>query len=137
GIHIDLDKLRELLGVPVIPTVAVTGQGIKELVEDIPKAISPDSPARSRDERWTTIGSIIDQVQRVTHRHHTWRERLSDASVKPLTGGIMALAVLGGAFMIIRLIGESLIGYVLEPLFAIIIAHKYIAVNYTMGCLGA
>ena len=117
GIHIDLDKLRELLGVPVIPTVAVTGQGIKELVEDIPKAISPDSPARSRDERWTTIGSIIDQVQRVTHRHHTWRERLSDASVKPLTGGIMALAVLGGAFMIIRLIGESLIGYVLEPLF--------------------
>ncbi|GAI13294.1 unnamed protein product, partial [marine sediment metagenome] len=26
GIHIDLDKLRELLGVPVIPTVAVTGQ---------------------------------------------------------------------------------------------------------------
>ena len=117
GIHIDLDKLRELLGVPVIPTVAVTGQGIKELVEDIPKAISPDSPARSRDERWAAIGSIIDQVQRVTHRHHTWRERLGDASVKPLTGGIMALAVLGGAFMIIRLIGESLIGYVLEPLF--------------------
>ena len=29
GIHIDSDKLRELLGVPVIPTVAVTGQGIK------------------------------------------------------------------------------------------------------------
>ncbi|GAH51594.1 unnamed protein product, partial [marine sediment metagenome] len=28
GIHIDLDKLRELLGVPVIPTVAITGQGI-------------------------------------------------------------------------------------------------------------
>ncbi|MBA7468369.1 Fe(2+) transporter FeoB [subsurface metagenome] len=117
GIHIDLDKLKELLGVPVIPTVAVTGQGIKELVEDIPKAISPDSPARSRDERWTTIGSIIDQVQRVAHRHHTWRERLEDASVKPLTGGIIALAVLASAFMVIRFIGESLIGYVLEPLF--------------------
>ena len=28
GIHIDLDKLREMLGVPIIPTVAVTGEGI-------------------------------------------------------------------------------------------------------------
>ncbi len=136
GIHIDLDKLRELLGVPVIPTVAVTGQGIKELVEDIPKAISPDSPARSRDERWTTIGSIIDQVQRVTHRHHTWRERLSDASVKPLTGGIMALAVLGGAFMIIRLIGESLIGYVLEPLFDNLWAPVILRLSNLLGGSG-
>jgi len=117
GIHIDLDKLRELLGVPVIPTVAVTGQGIKELVESIPNATLPDTLVRSRDERWTTIGSIIDQVQRVTHRHHTWQERLGDASVKPLTGGIIALAALASAFMVIRLIGESLIGYVLEPLF--------------------
>jgi len=32
GIHIDLNKLHELLGVPLVPTVAVTGQGIKELV---------------------------------------------------------------------------------------------------------
>ncbi|MFC1897817.1 FeoB small GTPase domain-containing protein [Chloroflexota bacterium] len=117
GIHIDLDKLTELLGVPVIPTVALTGQGIKELVESIPKAVSPDSPACSRDERWTTIGSIVDQVQRVTHRHHTWLEHLEDASVRPLTGSIIALAVLAGAFMLIRLIGESLIGYVLDPLF--------------------
>jgi len=117
GIHIDLDKLREVLGVPVIPTVAVTGQGIKELVENIPKATSPDTPVRSRDERWMAIGGIIDQIQRITHRHHTWRERLGDASVKPLTGGIIALAVLASAFMVIRFIGESLIGYVLEPLF--------------------
>ncbi|MBA7662065.1 Fe(2+) transporter FeoB [subsurface metagenome] len=117
GIHIDLDMLRELLGVPVIPTVAVTGQGIKELVENIPKATSPDTPVRSRDECWTTIGSIINEVQRVTHRHHTWLERLGDASVKPLTGSIIALAALASAFMVIRFIGESLIGYVLEPLF--------------------
>jgi ferrous iron transport protein B len=117
GINIDLDKLRRLLGVPVIPTVALTGQGIKELVESIPKATSPDTPAHSRDERWATIGSIIDQVQHVTHRHHTWFERLEDASVKPLTGSIIALAVLAGAFLVVRFIGESLIGYVLDPLF--------------------
>jgi ferrous iron transport protein B len=117
GIDIDLDKLRGLLRVPVIPTVAVTGQGIKELVENIPKATSPVVPARSRDDRWVAIGGIVDQVQRVTHRHHTWLERLGDASVKPLTGGIIALAVLAGAFFIIRLIGESLITYALDPFF--------------------
>ena len=136
GIHIDLDKLRELLGVPVIPTVAVTGQGIKELVENIPRAISPDSPVRSRDERWAAIGSIIDQIQRVTHRHHSWFERLEDASVKPLTGGIMALAALGGAFMLVRLIGESLINYALDPLFNNLWAPVLLRLSNLMGGSG-
>jgi ferrous iron transport protein B len=118
GIDIDLDKLSELLGVPVIPTVAVTGEGIKELVENIPKATSPGTRARTRDERWATVGSIIEQVQHIEHRHHTWLERLQDASVKPLTGGMIGVAVLICAFLVIRFIGESLIDYVLDPLFS-------------------
>jgi len=136
GIHIDLDKLRESLGVPVIPTVAVTGQGVKELVESIPRAASPDTPASTRDERWATIGSIIDQVQRITHRHHTWRERLADASVQPLAGGIIALAVLVSAFLIIRLIGESLISYVLEPLFENLWAPVMLGLSNLLGDTG-
>ncbi len=60
GIIINLEKIRELLRVPVIPTVAVTGEGIKELVENIPRAISPNNPASSRDERWSAIGNIIN-----------------------------------------------------------------------------
>ena len=117
GIDIDLDRLREFLGVPVVPTVAVTGEGIKELVENISEASSPDTPVRSRDERWATVGNIIDQVQHIDHRHHTWLERLQDASVKPLTGGIIAVAVLISAFLVIRIIGEGLIQYVLDPFF--------------------
>jgi len=117
GIHIDLKRLEELLGVPVIPTVAITGQGIKELVENIPGATSPKLPPSEHDERWLAIGSIIDQVQQVTHRHHTWLERLEDASVKPLTGSFIALAVLVGAFLVVRFIGEGLIGYVFDPIF--------------------
>jgi ferrous iron transport protein B len=117
GINIDLERLRVLLGIPVIPTIATTGEGVKELVDRIPEAASPKTPARTRDERWVAVGSIIDQVQRVTHRHHTWVERLADASVKPISGGIIALAVLAAAFFVIRFIGESLIGYVFEPLF--------------------
>jgi len=136
GIDIDLEKLRELLEVPVIPTVAVTGEGIKELVDNIPRAISPDTSARSHDERWATIGSIIDQVQRITHRHHTWLERLGDASVKPLTGGLIALAVLASAFLMIRFIGESLIGYLLNPLFNNLWAPVILRLSDLLGNAG-
>jgi len=117
GIDIDLDKLRQLLGVPVIPTVAVTGQGVKELAENIPRATSPQHPPATRDQRWATIGKIIEQVQQIRHRHHTWRERLADASVKPVSGGFIALAILAASFFVVRFIGEGLINYVLNPLF--------------------
>ncbi|MFC1981961.1 FeoB small GTPase domain-containing protein [Chloroflexota bacterium] len=117
GIHIDLDKLRELLGVPVTPTVAITGQGIKEMAESIPGAASPDIPVHSRDEHWVTVGNLVGQVQQITHRHHTWHERLGDASVRPVAGVFIALAVLASAFLVIRFIGESLINYLLDPFF--------------------
>jgi ferrous iron transport protein B len=136
GINVDLERLRESLGVPVIPTIAITGEGIKELVENIPKATSPGTSARSRDQRWAAIGGIIDQVQRVDHRHHTWLERLQDASVKPLTGGIIAVAVLVSAFLVIRFIGESLIGYVLDPLFNHLWAPVILSLSDLMGGSG-
>jgi len=118
GIEIDVAELEELLGVPVVPTVALTGQGIKELVARIPEATSPKSPGHTRDERWVAIGRIASQVQTLTHRHHTWRERLADASIKPSTGLPLAAVVVGVSFYVIRFIGEGLIGYVMEPLFA-------------------
>jgi ferrous iron transport protein B len=133
GIDIDLDKLRELLGVPVIPTVAVTGEGIKDLVENIPKAASPGTRIRTRDDRWATVGSIIEQVQHIEHRHHTWLERLQDASVKPLTGGMIALGVLICAFLVIRFIGESLIDYLLDPLFNNLWAPVVMALSNLLG----
>jgi len=117
GITINLEKLREVLGIPIIPTSGLTGQGIKELVTSISGAVSPPSPIRTRDERWSTVGSIIDQVQQISHRHHRWFERLEDASVKPKTGIMMAIAILVGSFIVIRFIGEFLITYLLDPIF--------------------
>jgi ferrous iron transport protein B len=136
GIHIELNKLRELLGVPIIPTVAVTGQGIKELVESIPQATSPDMPARTDDERWATIGNITSQVQHITHRHHTWLERLADASARPLSGAIIALVVLVSVFFIIRLIGEGLITYALDPLFDNLWAPVILKLSHLLGGTG-
>jgi len=42
---------------------------------------------------------------------------LQDASVGPRTGIFIALAVLAGAFIVVRFIGEGLISYVFDPLF--------------------
>jgi len=133
GISIDLERLQELLQVPVVPTVAVTGEGIKQLVDSLPDAVSADVSPRSHDERWSTVGGIVEQVQRITHHHHTWRERLSDASVQPLTGGLIALVVLAGAFTAVRFIGESLIGYVLEPLFENLWAPVVVRLSEVLG----
>lgn len=41
-IDIDLDRLRDLLGVPIVPTVAISGEGIKELADKIKKAKPAD-----------------------------------------------------------------------------------------------
>jgi ferrous iron transport protein B len=117
GITIDPARLEALLGVPVVPTVAVTGEGIKEVVDRLLEAASPSTPERTRDQRWAAVGAIVAEVQTIAHRHHTRLERLQDASIKPLTGIPIAFLVLGASFYIVRLIGESLISYVAEPLF--------------------
>ncbi len=117
GVSINLEKLREILGIPVIPTSGLTGQGIKDLVTDIPNAVSPSCSTRDRNECWAFVGHIVDQVQQISHRHHRWFERLEDASVKPRTGIVIAAAVLVSSFMVIRFIGESLISYLFDPIF--------------------
>jgi ferrous iron transport protein B len=40
GVKIDIEKLESLLGVPVIPTVAVSGEGLKNLIDTLPRAVN-------------------------------------------------------------------------------------------------
>lgn len=116
GISIDVEKLQEMLGVPVVPTVAVTGEGIKKLVDRLKEARKGAYEYEDK-ERWHEVGKVIEETQRVGHRHHTFLERLADASITPLTGIPIALIVIFATFKIIRFIGEGLIGYLFEPLF--------------------
>jgi len=117
GISIDATRLEQLLGVPVVPTVAVTGEGIKELLDRIPQAVAPKRPKRTPDERWAAVGSIISEVQTITHHHHTRLEHLQDASVKPMTGLPIAALVLALSFMLVWGLGEFLVGFIMEPIF--------------------
>jgi ferrous iron transport protein B len=119
GINVDVAKLEQLLGVPVVPTVGVTGQGIKELVRRLPEAKVPENARTyaSSDERWARVGDIVSQVQSLSHRHHTWYENLEDATSHPVGGVVIALLVLFGTFWFVRFVGEGIINYVANPLF--------------------
>lgn len=117
GVHIDTAALERLLGVPVISTCAVTGMGIKLLVERFKEARMKAPGSLTNEERWREIGRIITEVQKLTHRHHTLREALEDASIRPLTGLLMSGAVIYGCFKFVRFFGELLISKVFDPFF--------------------
>ena len=118
GIEIDKKALEEHLDLPVASTIALTGEGIKELVERLHEARTPaDLKALSEEERWIEIGRITREVQKVSHRHPGLADRLSEATIKPFTGTLIALMVIFSTFWMVRLIGEGLIAHLFEPLF--------------------
>ncbi|MCL0065675.1 ferrous iron transporter B [Dehalococcoidia bacterium] len=131
GVTIDVKKLEKRLGVPVVPTVSVTGEGIKELILRIPDAAS-QAHQRTEDERWTEIGNIVGQVQTLTHRHHTFLERIEDATIVPSTGIPTAILVALMSFGAVVGIGMGLRTFVLLPFFENLIfppiRHAVIAV---------
>jgi ferrous iron transport protein B len=53
GITVDAAKLSELLGVPVVPTVAAHGRGVKELLEAAFRCL--DEPCRGGPPRWSAV----------------------------------------------------------------------------------
>lgn len=135
GISIDDRKLEKILGIPVVPTCAITGEGIKTLYSRLSEATA--KPYKyEEEERWHEVGKLIEQVQRIGHRHHTFLERLGDASIRPVSGIPIAIIIAYVTFKIIRFIGEGLIGYVFEPLFENYWAPLIMKVSAALGAGG-
>ncbi|MBU0762041.1 MAG: ferrous iron transporter B [Candidatus Altiarchaeota archaeon] len=116
GIDVDVEKLEKIIGVPVVSTVAVTGEGVKELVEKLHSAKS-NKKNRSEDERFRQAGHIVGKVQKITEKKHTFMEHLEDASIQPLTGFPIAAALLFVMSLILLKSGELFIAYILDPFF--------------------
>ncbi|MCI5150001.1 MAG: ferrous iron transport protein B, partial [Candidatus Electrothrix sp. MAN1_4] len=60
GIHIDTEKLSELIRVPVIPLVARSGQGVEKLLETVQTVSRAGAPLRTQ----LRYGADIDQALR-------------------------------------------------------------------------
>ncbi len=119
GIEIDVAALEKELGVPVVPTVAVSGQGIRDLVQSLERARAPAAiHFDSADQRWARIGEIAARTQKVMHRHPSLFDRLEDISLKPMTGIPLALLVLYLCFSLVVETGEMVIFYITDPIFS-------------------
>jgi ferrous iron transport protein B len=85
GVALDPSALENLLGVPVVTTSALSGEGINNLVMELSRARESNAEFPLADQ-WKNIGVIVDRVQKLTHRHHTLRERVSDFTIHPMEG---------------------------------------------------
>ncbi len=69
GIRVDPERLSELLGVPVVPTVAVKNMGLKELMEEVLKVAEAEGqdhrPIRYGPEVEKRIGELTGAVETV------------------------------------------------------------------------
>jgi ferrous iron transport protein B len=118
GILIDVEALEGELGVPVVPTIALSGWGIQELVGQLSRARAPGPlKFKSSDQRWARVGEIAERTQKVLHRHPSLLERLEDLSIRPLTGIPLAVLVLYISLRSVIEIGELIISNVSDPLF--------------------
>ncbi len=125
GIDIDVARLREYLRVPVIPTCALSGDGIADLVQAVAEARRkqedgggfPSIRPHAFQEKWEDLGRILPAVQSLRHRRHTFLERLQDVSVHPVYGLAFAAALMAVLFLLIRFSAEGLINWVMDPMF--------------------
>lgn len=116
GISIDCEKIQALLGVPCCPTSAITGKGIKPLTDKISEAAVSNYQSDDKN-RWNEVGKIIDQVQQLEKRKRSALEKLKEATIRPLTGFPLLIAVLLTSFTIIKYLGGVLKKMVFKPLF--------------------
>lgn len=119
GITIDVKELEKLLGIPVITVSALRSEGISELLAAITRAKTSNLSFDS-DDNWNYIGSIVGKVQKLSHRHHTFIESISDLTLHPVWGIIIAFLVLILTLIIVRFLGEGLINKVFEPVYSFI-----------------
>jgi ferrous iron transport protein B len=118
GITIDSKLLEKELGVPVIPTVALSGEGMTTLIARFQEAKSLLVVSTTEDEKWIRVGQITRDVQTITHRHHQIMDRITEASIKPITGIPLAIGIILLSFLCVRFIGEGMVIYVLDPIFS-------------------
>ena len=121
GIHINVKKLSKMLKIPVIATIATTGEGFKELAKAAAAITQRDNEDSidvplTDEGKWQLIGRIVKEVQEVKHKHPSVWEHLQAFATAPATGLPLALVVLVVSFFLVRFVGESMIDFV-DPLY--------------------
>lgn len=124
GISINVENLSKQLQARVIPIVATTGEGFDALNREIMnflkdrKALLPSfTPPAEDGEKWKKIGQIAEASQSIEHKHPGFLEKMEIITATPQTAIPFAIIVIVLSFALVRILGESLINHVMDPLF--------------------
>ena len=130
GGHIDVRKLGELLGIPVVPTIAIARTGIHLLEKSLgevavptrlvarlktqgPPAATDSLPCQEEDyqqniERLARVNEIVAQIYtRVRPRRPTFAQRLGWWATQPLRGTLLLALVLYFTFWFVGMLGAG------------------------------
>ncbi len=117
GGRIDFHKLSEILGVPVIPTIAIAGTGVHLLQQSIGKARVPSLPSDVPERRLyptpieaqlARANAILAQVYTTARpRHATFAQKLGWWATHPVKGLAIAALVLAFTFWFVGLFGAG------------------------------
>ena len=117
GIEIDKKILSKMLGVPVVITNGLSGDGLKKLSVLIDKIaqgkIKENPPAlpKTQEEKWKLIGEISHKAQKIQHRHPSLLEKIEEAATTPFLGILIAFIILLASFGVVLFLGEHIIDF--------------------------
>jgi ferrous iron transport protein B len=116
GISIDAKALGVTLGVPVVETVAVDGQGLPELRQALSHAAIPQAPSTlSPLERAAWANDVTQRVRRTSALTLSRiPELLARATRRPLTGLPILAAVLYALYLFVGVFGAQTLVKLLE-----------------------
>lgn len=109
GAAVDVRKLGEVLGIPVVPTIATANTGIHLVRNEIGRARSPNaSHATSLDALLARANEILAQVYtHVRPRRATFGQKLGWWATHPVKGLAMLACVLYATFWFVGLLGAG------------------------------
>lgn len=117
GIDIDKKVLSKMLGVPVVITNGLSGDGLKKLSVLIDKMVqgkietNPPALPQKQEEKWKLIGEISKKAQKIQHRHPSVLEKIEEAATTPFLGILIAFIILVGSLSLVLFLGEHIIDF--------------------------
>ncbi len=111
GIEVDSRALSEILGVPVVETVAVKGEGIDELKKAIFRARKCRIRAGSREEAVRLAESIVRSVVRKEEASH-YLDRIDEVFTDPVLGMLVFLSAMWMLFKFTYQVASPLVALI-------------------------
>ncbi|MDI6401747.1 ferrous iron transporter B [Balneolaceae bacterium ANBcel3] len=113
---LQLQELEKLLGIPVVTTCALTGEGIPELKSRLQEARSGTFTGKPGTTLWEQVEEVIKKVSTSPKKEHPL-SLFSEWSVHPILGPVIALFVLFLSFAFVALFGDWLHEEILDEMF--------------------